>query len=152
MEGTNHLDPDDGLLYRVMRVEEKNYRGQGTFIVAYRAQVLSDGRVSVKCDKDAFHVRDIEKYYVDYTTRVKERFAPVLDSVDLPLDSVGLPRSGSFQGLSIVKQTPDVNSTVNQTSGDSRRTRSSTSRESTLQVLLTGETLPFVLRRDRNQC
>ena len=27
LEGTNHEDPDDGLLYRVMRVEEKNYRG-----------------------------------------------------------------------------------------------------------------------------
>ena len=130
MEGTNHLDPDDGLLYRVMRVEEKNYRGQGTFIVAYRAQVLSDGRVSVKCDKDAFHVRDIEKYYVDYTARVKERFAPVLDSVDLPLDSVGSPCSESFQGLSIDKQTSDVTSIVNQTSGNSRRTRSSTSRDS----------------------
>ena len=36
-----------------------------------------------------------------------------------------------------------MTSTVNQTSGDSRRTRSSTSRDSTLQVLLTGETLPL---------
>ena len=96
-----------------MRVEEKNYRGQGTFIVTYRAQVLRDGRMSATSAKDAFHVRDIEKYYVDYTARVKERFAPVLDSVELPLDSVGLPRSGSFQGLSIEKQTPDVISAVN---------------------------------------
>ena len=126
-----------------MRVEEKNYRGQGSYIVAYRAQVLSDGRVSVKSEKDAFHVRDIEKYYVDYTARVKERFAPVLDSVDLPLNSVGLPRSGSFQGLSIDKRTSDVTSTINQTSGDLRRTRSSTSRDSNFQALLTGETLPL---------
>jgi hypothetical protein len=65
-----------------------------------------------------FHVRDIEKYYVDYTARVKERFAPVLDSVDLPLDSVGLPRSGSFQDLSIDKRIPDVTSAVDQTSGE----------------------------------
>ena len=52
----------------------------------------------VKClrsAKDAFHVRDIENYYVDYTARVKERFAPVLDTVGLPLDYVGLPRSGA---------------------------------------------------------
>ena len=142
LDGTNHLDPDDGLLYRVMRVEEKNYSGQGTFIVAYRAQVLSDGRVSVKCDKDAFHVRDIEKYYVDYTARVKERFAPVLESVELPLESVGLPRPVLSQGLSIDKQSLDVTSTVNQTSENSRRTRSSTSRDSNFQALLTGETLP----------
>ena len=61
--GTSHIDPENGLLYKVLRVEEKNYRGQGTFIVAYRAQVMPDGRVSTKCDKDAYHVRDIEKYY-----------------------------------------------------------------------------------------
>ena len=41
--GTSHVDPDNGLLYKVLRVEEKNYRGQGTFIVAYRAQVFPDG-------------------------------------------------------------------------------------------------------------
>ena len=61
--GTSHIDPENGLLYKVLRVEEKNYRGQGTFIVAYRAQVMPDGKVSTKCDKDAYHVRDIEKYY-----------------------------------------------------------------------------------------
>ena len=42
--GTNHIDPDNGLLYKVIRVEENAYRGQGAYIVVYRAQVLSDGR------------------------------------------------------------------------------------------------------------
>lgn len=59
--GTSHIDPENGLLYKVLRVEEKNYRGQGTFIVAYRAQVLPDGRISTKCDKDAYHECDIER-------------------------------------------------------------------------------------------
>ena len=72
--GTSHVDPDNGLLYKVLRVEEKNYRGQGTFIVAYRAQVFPDGRVSTKCDKDAYHVRDIEKYYEEYKRSTQQRF------------------------------------------------------------------------------
>jgi len=50
--GTSHIDPENGLLYKVLRVEEKNYRGQGTFIVTYRAQVMPDGRASTKCDND----------------------------------------------------------------------------------------------------
>ena len=29
LEGTNHIDPDDGLLYKIISVEEKNYPGQG---------------------------------------------------------------------------------------------------------------------------
>jgi len=61
--GTSHVDPNNGLLYKVLRVEEKHYRGQGTFVVAYRAQVLSNGKVSTKCDKEEYHIRDIEKYY-----------------------------------------------------------------------------------------
>jgi hypothetical protein len=72
--GTNHLDPDNGLLYKVLRVEKQNYRGQGTFIVAYRAQVLANGRISTKCDKDAYHVRDIEKYYRAYSDKIKFDF------------------------------------------------------------------------------
>jgi hypothetical protein len=38
--GISHIDPENGLLYKVLRVEEKHYRGQGTFIVVYRAHVL----------------------------------------------------------------------------------------------------------------
>ena len=72
--GTSHVDPDNGLLYKVTRVEKKTYRGQGTFIVAYRAQVFPDGRISTKCDKDAYHVRDIEKYYLDYQRTTQDRF------------------------------------------------------------------------------
>ena len=59
LEGTSHLDPDNGLLYRVMRVEERTYKGQGKFIVAFRSQILSDGKVSSKCERDGYHIRDI---------------------------------------------------------------------------------------------
>ena len=72
--GTSHIDPDNGLLYKVMRVEEKNYRGQGTYIVAYRAQVLSDGRISTKCDRDAYHIRDIEEYYNTYMATILDKY------------------------------------------------------------------------------
>ena len=74
LEGTSHLDPDNGLLYRVMRVEERTYKGQGKFIVAFRSQILSDGKVSSKCERDGYHIRDIEKYYNDYKTLIQERF------------------------------------------------------------------------------
>ena len=143
LEGTNHLDPDDGLLYRVMRVEEKNYRGQGTFIVAYRAQVLSDGRVSTKCEKDAFHVRDIERYYVEYMKRVKEQFPASLDSsIQVP----GFHRQVTEQ---VPEQVPEqvteqeTGQVLGQTSREVRRTRSNTTRDSTFQALLTGESLPL---------
>ena len=72
--GTKHIDPDNGLLYKVIRVEEKMYRGQGNYIVAYRAQVFPDGRISTKCDKDAYHVRDIEQYYNEYIVQVNNKF------------------------------------------------------------------------------
>ena len=77
---TNDLNPDDGLLYRVMRVGEKNYRVQGSFIDAYRVQVFHDDSVSTKCENDVFHVRDIERYYVEYMKRVKEQFPVSLQS------------------------------------------------------------------------
>ena len=48
LEGTNHIDPDDGFLYEVTKVEEKTFRGQGRYIVAHHAQVLSGGRLSTK--------------------------------------------------------------------------------------------------------
>ena len=78
--GTSHVDPDNGLLYKVTKVERKHYRGQGTFIVAYRAQMFPDGSVSTKCDKDGYHVRDIEKYYEDYQSTSRARF-PESDTV-----------------------------------------------------------------------
>ena len=74
LENTSHIDPDNGLLYKVIRVEERSYKGQGKFIVAFRAQILADGRVSTKCDKEGYHIRDIEKYYNDYKKLVKEKF------------------------------------------------------------------------------
>ena len=46
LEGTDHSDSDNGLLYKVTKVEERVYRGQGKFIVAFRAQVLPGGCVS----------------------------------------------------------------------------------------------------------
>ena len=82
LEGTSHIDPDNGLLYKVIRVEERTYRGQGKFIVAMRAQILSDGKVSSKCEKDAYHIRDIENYYNDYKTLVKDKFPMARDVMD----------------------------------------------------------------------
>ena len=71
LEGTNHIDPDDGLLYKITSVEEKNYPGQGKYIVGYRAYVYSNGKVSVKPSKEAYHIRDLESYYHDYVKSVK---------------------------------------------------------------------------------
>ena len=63
LEGTNHFYPDDGLLYKVFSVIEKNYPGQGTLIVCYRGHVYPNGKVSIKASRDAYNVRDIEQYY-----------------------------------------------------------------------------------------
>jgi hypothetical protein len=68
--GTNHVDPDDGLLYKIISVEEKKYPGQGTFIVGYRALVYPNGKVNVKTARDAYHIRDLECYYNDYIKSV----------------------------------------------------------------------------------
>ena len=70
LEGTNHIDPDDGLLYKVISVEEKNYPGQGTLIVCYRGHVYPNGKISMKASRDAYNVRDIEQYYHDYVSKV----------------------------------------------------------------------------------
>ena len=71
LEGTNHIDPDDGLLYKIISVEEKNYPGQGKYIVGYRAYVYPNGKVSLKPSKEAYHIRDLETYYQDYVKSVK---------------------------------------------------------------------------------
>ena len=59
------IDPDEGLLYKFTKVEERMYKGQGKFIVAFCAQVLPGVRVSTKCDRDGYNVRDSKKYYND---------------------------------------------------------------------------------------
>ena len=72
LEGTNHIDPDDGLLYKVLQVEERNYPGHGRFIVSYRSHVFPNGKVRMKTCKEAMHVRDVEEYYRSYVERVKQ--------------------------------------------------------------------------------
>ena len=42
--------------------------------------MLSDDRLSTKDENDVFHVRDIERYYVEYMKRVKEQFPVSLQS------------------------------------------------------------------------
>ena len=71
LEGTNHIDPDDGLLYKIISVEEQKYPGQGTYIVGYRAYVYPNGKVSLKPSKEAFHIRDLESYYHENVKSVK---------------------------------------------------------------------------------
>ena len=73
LEGTCHIDPDDGLLYKVLTVEEKNYPGQGRYIVCYRGHVYPNGKVCMKTARDAIHVRDVEQYYNEYVGKVKSR-------------------------------------------------------------------------------
>ena len=70
LEGTTHVDPDDGLLYKTMSVEGKNYPGQGTLIICYRGHVHSNGKVSMKASRDAYYVRDIKLYYHDNVNKV----------------------------------------------------------------------------------
>ena len=49
---------------------------------------MPDDRVSTKCDKDAYHVRDIEKYYEEYRDSVSRRL-PKASEVDPLLSSSG---------------------------------------------------------------
>ena len=41
--------------------------------------MLSDGRVSTKGDKEPYHVRDIERYYEEYTKTTAGMTSPDLD-------------------------------------------------------------------------
>ena len=100
--GTNHIDPDNGLLYKVMSVEQKTYRNQGTFIVAMRAQVFPDGRVSTKCDRDAIHVRDVQKYHDEYTRMIASKFT----HVNVP--QVANPESNTRRRSDRLKLTSDA--------------------------------------------
>ena len=63
LEGTYHLDPDDGLMYKVFSAEETNVPDQGTLIVCYRGHVYPNGKVSIKASRDGYNVRDIKQYY-----------------------------------------------------------------------------------------
>ena len=93
--------------------------------------MLSDGRVSMKCEKDAFHVRDIERYYVEYMARVTEQFPASSES------NIQVP------GFPIQVTAQETGQVLDKTSRAVRRTRSNTTRDSTFQALLTGETLPL---------
>ena len=52
-------NPDDGLMYKVLSVEEKNQPDQGTLIVCYRGHVYPNGKVSMKASRDAYNVSTI---------------------------------------------------------------------------------------------
>lgn len=97
LEGTNHIDPDDGLLYKIISVEEKNYPGQGKYIVGYRAYVFPNGKVCTKPSKDAYHIKDLEMYYHDYMKNVKNVVHP--KHVELAVSD----RSSGVQCLKPVK-------------------------------------------------
>ena len=42
--------------------------------MVYRVQVLADGWITTKSDKEAYHIRDVEKYYRAYTDTVNFKF------------------------------------------------------------------------------
>ena len=50
------------------------YRRQGELIVAFRSQVLPGRRVTTKCDRDGYHVRDIQKYYNHYMVKIVQDY------------------------------------------------------------------------------
>ena len=53
LEGIINLDPDDGLLYKVMSVEKNYYPDQGTLIVCDCGHAYPNGKVSMKASRDA---------------------------------------------------------------------------------------------------
>ena len=60
LEGTNHCNDVDGLVYETARVVEETNPRRGTFIVAYRRLVYTNGARGSE-DKDSIYLRDIKK-------------------------------------------------------------------------------------------
>ena len=60
LEGRVHRDDVIGLVYEMARVVEETYPRRGTFIVAYRRLVYTNGARGSE-NEDAIHIRDIEK-------------------------------------------------------------------------------------------
>ena len=67
---------------------------------------MPDGKVSTKCDKDAYHVRDIEKYYEEFKDSVG-RSLPKASEVDPLLSSSGRRATLRSSGGSIGRCTSD---------------------------------------------
>ena len=76
LEGTNHIDPDDGLLYKIIEVRLQRYKEIGKLIVGIRAQVYPDGKVSTAKQREEFHIRDLEQYYEAYIEKLKALVHP----------------------------------------------------------------------------
>jgi hypothetical protein len=75
LQGTYHIDADDGLLYETTRVEEKSYPGRGTLIVGYRRRILPNG-IPEREERDPVHIRDIEGMTNDTDEEILERTPP----------------------------------------------------------------------------
>ena len=96
--GTVHRDDVDGLVYETVRVVEESYQRRGTFIVAYRRLVYKNG-VRGPEDKDAIHVRDIEKMTASTDEEILDEYGVAPEEAPSPdeHDAVSLPRAtGSY--------------------------------------------------------
>ena len=141
--GTNRLDPDNGLLYKVTRVVEENYRNQGKFIVSFRAQVLSDGRISTKCDKDAYHIRDIQKYYHDYRDKVMLKFPGLPASQECNGDRSATRTLRGSPGPVSSTTTPTIEFSSDSGGASTRRLRSNTVLRAEASLSLDSNSLPL---------
>jgi hypothetical protein len=112
LENTYHLDEEDGLLYKTIKVVEEYYRKlKDRFVVGYRRMVLPNGLLSDKCDNESVHIRDIERMTMTTDMTVVDTLIPgqvkdqhrrlpgIMRSTTVPSDLGGAEkRAGSMAG------------------------------------------------------
>ncbi|NBO66762.1 MAG: hypothetical protein EBU88_18285, partial [Acidobacteria bacterium] len=77
LEGTYHLDEEDGLLYTTLWVaEEVLNRRRDRFIVGFRCLVMPHGGLSDKCDNEPVHIRDIERMTLQTESGMVDNLIP----------------------------------------------------------------------------
>ena len=91
LEYTLHVDDVDGLVYEVTRVVNEVYQRRGSFIVAYRRPVYKNG-IRGPEEKDAIHIRDVEKMTADTDEDILESYGLLPDQDD------GIADAGSSYG------------------------------------------------------
>ena len=85
--GTVHRDDVNGLVYETIRVVEENYLRRGSFIGTYRRLMYKNG-VRGREDKEAIHVRDIEKMTVSTDEEILDEYGVATDETPCPDEHV----------------------------------------------------------------
>ena len=86
--GKNHIDPDDGLLYKTVKVAEEKVGGRGYLIVGYRSRLYPNGKLG-KPERESIHIEDIAQMTTNTKTALTNGVGTMVPSQESSTSEAG---------------------------------------------------------------